>query len=231
MLEAIFSTDLTWDIVLLRLILSFFLAGIIGYEREKSGQVAGLRTHILICVGAALLMILSIYVPQTYASGNGIADPGRIAAQVVSGIGFLGAGAILRYGLNIKGLTTAANIWVIAAIGLTVGAGLYIPAIFVTLIVLLTLTFVNLLEKKLFRKQFLKIINIESENGLLFEEVKSIVKKFGKIQNVKISKENEITSMRIILDFKSNSIDRLFHELKEKKISKISIHEGNWEDN
>jgi len=225
MFEILLSRALTWEVILLRLCLAFFLAAIIGYERQHSGQVAGLRTHILICVGAALLMILSIYVPMTYVFGNGAADPGRIAAQVVSGIGFLGAGAILRYGLNVRGITTAANIWVIAAIGLTVGAGLYLPAIFGTFIVLLTLTVVNILEKKLFPKQFLKIIQIESENGLLFKDVELVVKKFGKIKNVNFSRGEEKTSIRIILELRKGSIDSLLHELKNKNISKISISE------
>lgn len=106
--------------IFIRLGMSLMLALILGIEREYKQQPAGIRTHILICVGSCLLMILSIIVPELYHSTNN--DPARIAAQVVSGIGFLGAGAIMRNGLTTKGLTTAANIWVTAAIGLTVGA-------------------------------------------------------------------------------------------------------------
>ena len=112
-------------IITLRLIISLILGGLIGLERESRRQQAGLRTHILICVGSTLLMLLSIYIPQTFSKfSNG--DPGRIAAQVITGIGFLGGGAIFKLGSNVRGLTTAASIWAVAAVGLTVGAGLYI---------------------------------------------------------------------------------------------------------
>ena len=109
---------------LLRLCLSLIAGGLIGFERESRRQPAGLRTHILISVGSTLLMLLSIYIPQHYFDMKS-GDPGRIAAQVVSGIGFLGAGAIIKLGNNVKGLTTAASIWVVAGIGLALGAGLY----------------------------------------------------------------------------------------------------------
>ena len=89
-------------------------------------QTAGLRTHILICLGACLLTLLSIWMPQTL--GHGLGDPTRIAAQIVSGIGFLGAGAIMKIGNNTKGLTTAASIWGVAALGMAIGAGMWIPA-------------------------------------------------------------------------------------------------------
>lgn len=116
--------------VILRIALAMVLALALGIEREFKQQPAGIRTHILISVGSCLLMLLSIIVPHIYHSTNN--DPARIAAQIVSGIGFLGAGAIMRNGLTTKGLTTAANVWVTAAIGMTVGAGLYFIAIIST---------------------------------------------------------------------------------------------------
>ena len=106
-------------IMVLRLLLAAALGAIIGYQRERAGKPAGLRTHTLICIGSALFTIASIY-------GFGGADPARIAAGVVTGIGFLGAGAIIRTREHIVGLTTAASIWAVAAIGLTAGAGLYL---------------------------------------------------------------------------------------------------------
>jgi len=108
--------------MILRLVLGFLAGGLIGLERSSRRQVAGLRTHILIATGATLLMLLSIYIPQQF-NPQGNNDPGRIAAQVVSGIGFLGAGAIIRLGNSIRGLTTAASLWFVAAVGLAVGAG------------------------------------------------------------------------------------------------------------
>ena len=107
-----------------KLLLSLALGCCVGSERKRKGQSAGMRTFALICMGATLAMILSIYVPQAYFGlKNG--DPGRIAAQVISGIGFLGAGAIIQSKGSVRGLTTAAGIWMVATIGLAVGVGMY----------------------------------------------------------------------------------------------------------
>jgi putative Mg2+ transporter-C (MgtC) family protein len=111
--------------VLLRLAIAVALCGAIGLERESRDQVAGLRTHILVGVGAALFTLVSAYGFSEFGTAR---DPTRIAAQIVSGIGFLGAGAILRQGFNVRGLTTAATLWVVAAIGMACGAGYYFGA-------------------------------------------------------------------------------------------------------
>ena len=139
-------TPITEIDIVIRLCLAFAAGGIVGFERSSRRQVAGLRTHILISVGAALLMILSMWLPQQIGSG----DPGRIAAQVVSGMGFLGAGAIIRLGRNIRGLTTAASLWLIAAIGMTIGAGLFIAAGTAAVLALIALFVLNKVEKKIF---------------------------------------------------------------------------------
>lgn len=150
--------------ILFRLLFSFIVGLIVGIEREQHKQPAGLRTHILICIGSTLIMLLSIYVPQTFRDfQNG--DPGRIAAQVVSGIGFLGAGAIMKFGVNVKGLTTAASIWVIAALGLAIGAGMYMGAILGTAILMIALVFLDILEKWLFPGKFIKRLNIYTKNS------------------------------------------------------------------
>jgi Uncharacterized membrane protein len=122
--------------IAIRLLVSCFLGGIVGYQRERQGRPAGFRTHILVCSGSALIMAVSIFAFVDY---TGTRDPGRIAAQVVSGIGFLGAGAIMREGLSIKGLTTAAGLWGVSGIGLAVGSGLYIPAILATILTVIVL--------------------------------------------------------------------------------------------
>ena len=119
--------------MILRLLLAAALGAIIGYQRERAGKTAGLRTNVLICVGAALFTVAS------YGFGNA-ADPSRIAAGVVAGIGFLGAGAIIRTGEGfLAGLTTAATIWAVAGIGLAAGAGLYLISAVTTVIVLIVL--------------------------------------------------------------------------------------------
>lgn len=119
--------------MILRLLLAAALGAIIGYQRERAGKLAGLRTHVLICVGAALFTVTSIY-------GFGTDDTARVAAGVVAGIGFLGAGAIIRGGEGIvAGLTTAATIWAVAGIGLAAGAGLYLVSAVTTVIILIVL--------------------------------------------------------------------------------------------
>ncbi len=126
--------------IAVRLVLALLLGGLVGIERESHGRPAGFRTHILVSMGSALVMIVSAY------AFPGSSDPGRIAAQVVSGIGFLGAGTIMREGATIRGLTTAASLWTVAGIGLTVGAGFYFSAILGTILVVLTLLVLNQLE-------------------------------------------------------------------------------------
>ena len=130
----------------LRLIFALLVGGLIGIEREIKDKPAGMRTNMLMCMGSCLLMILSIEV----ANGTGgQADPGRIAAQVVTGIGFLGAGTIIHSRLTVTGLTTAATLWFVAAIGLVIGAGHYLLSTIAALLILLTLTTLGKFEKKL----------------------------------------------------------------------------------
>ena len=147
--------DLSWGAVLLRLVLAGALGGAIGAERELREHDAGLRTHMLVAVGAALFTIVSAYAWRdfTFSSRNGISyDPTRIAAQVVTGIGFLGAGAIIRQGLSVRGLTTAASLWVVAAIGMAAGAGYYSGAVLTTVVVLLSLWPLRILARRLFER-------------------------------------------------------------------------------
>lgn len=212
--EVINSTKITVESATLKLLLSLIAGGLIGLNRERHNQAAGFRTHILICVGSTLLMIISIYIPQAYFDfKNG--DPGRIAAQVVSGIGFLGAGAIIRLGTNIRGLTTAASIWLISAIGLCIGAGLYLIALATVIIVLFTLVFLERIESKWFQQSHYKTIEIgfnsnnlpESELKELFKLYKIIIRDFNiSVQNnahlfceikmnVKIPKDIEISGL------------------------------------
>ena len=128
--------SLSWPEVLLRLALAAALGGAIGFERELREREAGLRTHTLVSVGSALFTIAGAY---GFRDFHGSFDPTRVAAQIVTGIGFLGAGAIIRQGLSVRGLTTAATLWLVAAIGMSAGAGYYVAAIIATLGALLTL--------------------------------------------------------------------------------------------
>lgn len=129
----------------LRLVLAFLLGGVIGFERQHRKKTAGLKTHVLVSLGACLVTILSI---NMYADVQGLtnADPARLAAQVVSGIGFLGAGAIIKEGPTIRGLTTAASLWVVASVGLAAGAGALTGAIATTVLVVLALELLPKIE-------------------------------------------------------------------------------------
>ncbi|MBN2261472.1 MAG: MgtC/SapB family protein [Prolixibacteraceae bacterium] len=157
-------SEINTQTALIRLLGAFIAGAIIGLEREAQRQPAGLKTHILIAVGSNLIMLLSIFMAQKYTTfGN--TDPSRIAAQVVSGIGFIGAGAILRMGINVRGLTTAASIWAIAAIGLTIGAGMYIVAAIAVLIILFVLIIVEQLERRFFTPLSLKMLTVKTSKS------------------------------------------------------------------
>jgi putative Mg2+ transporter-C (MgtC) family protein len=134
--------------IILRLLVAGVLGGLVGYERERNNQNAGLRTHIILVVGAALAMTLSINLAMQFRPLVPNGDPARLAAQVISGIGFLGVGAIIRYGANIKGLTTATSMWSMAVVGLAVGAGYMVAATFTTVLLLVTLAVINEVEKR-----------------------------------------------------------------------------------
>src|SRR3954467_8907137 len=129
------AISLSWPHIILRLGVAAVLGGAIGAERELRERAAGLRTHAVVCVGSALFTLVSAYGFAEFR----VVDPTRIAAQIVSGIGFLGAGAIIRQGLSVRGLTTAATLWLVAAIGMASGAGYYDAAIIATLGAIITL--------------------------------------------------------------------------------------------
>nr|WP_323742082.1 MgtC/SapB family protein [Salinibacillus xinjiangensis] len=137
-----------FDLMTFRIILAAALCGIIGFERELKNHSAGFRTHILVGVGACLMMLLSLYGFDQYLDKYDSIrfDPARIPSYVISGIGFLGAGTIMVHGMTIRGLTTAASIWTVAGLGLVIGAGMYGPAVLTTMVVLLSLIFLNHIE-------------------------------------------------------------------------------------
>ena len=161
--EQILSTEITTFGAIFKLLLSLCLGALIGTERRHKGQAAGMRTFALIAMGATLAMIISIYIPQEYMGlKNG--DPGRIAAQVISGIGFLGAGAIIQMKGSVRGLTTAAGIWMTACLGLAIGAGMYIISIFSCLFIIGVLKLFEYFEKKFLKGAEMKIIRIKVNN-------------------------------------------------------------------
>ena len=176
--ELLTSTEITWQVALVRILASFFIGTLVGIERETHDQPAGLRTHILISIGATVVMLISIFIPQTFPNfQNG--DPGRIAAQVVSGIGFLGAGAMLKFGADVKGLTTAASIWAIASLWLAVGAGMFAMGFIGVVVILFALTVMNLFEKRVFKERTIRKVELV------------VKKKDSDIQSLKVVLKNQ----------------------------------------
>lgn len=134
--------------VVMRLLISVILGGIIGLERELRHRGAGFRTHILVSIGSALIMLTSLYVFDIYKDIANI-DPSRIASSVITGIGFLCAGTILRYGASVRGLTTAASLWIVSAIGLATGCGFYSAAAITAILSFIVLFMLRTVDKKL----------------------------------------------------------------------------------
>ena len=150
----------------IRLLIALAVGGAIGLEREFKGKPAGMRTNILICMGSCLIMIISIEVARTAVR---VGDPGRIAAQVITGIGFLGAGTIIRSRFHVSGLTTAATIWVLSALGLAIGAGHIILAIAGAVLITVTLTFIGFAETAINKRRYTHTLQLllDSKVGIV----------------------------------------------------------------
>lgn len=214
---------------MLRILLAVVLGSIIGLEREYTQHSAGLRTHILVCVGATIFTLVSISNMHSEANdifGLGVAhvshhlpfnisyDPTRIAAQIVSGIGFVGGGAVMRYGATVRGLTTAATLWLMASIGMMIGAGFYILSIFATVVCFLVLFLLGKLNKAMAYKH-LKTYNrlrlLISVNAIHTAEIQTWTEKmFGRdILEVKqtTNQENDITNLTYVMDIQSHKVD------------------------
>lgn len=179
--------------IVLRLLAAAVLGGLVGLERERHNQPAGLRTHIILSIGSALAMCVSIDLAMQFQPYVPNGDPARLAAQVISGIGFLGAGAIFKYGTSVKGLTTATSLWTVAIIGLAVGAGHYFPAIVATALLLLALSALDLLEKKYLVSTTTRTISMRvQDKPLMVDELEQVFHDLGiDIKSVSISKDVE----------------------------------------
>lgn len=153
----------TYEIIF-KLTLACILGGIIGLERESLNRPAGFRTYTLVCVGSALAMVISLDMYYQYHH-TVTADPGRIAAQVVSGIGFLGAGTIMKEGSTVRGLTTAAGLWGVACVGLAVGAGMYIPAVVTSMLILFVLVYFVKFEEQITGSRLYKGLVVVVDDG------------------------------------------------------------------
>lgn len=220
-----------WEVIF-RLTLSAFAGGLVGMEREANNRPAGLRTHILVAVGACLIMMVSMF------GFGGEGDPARLAAQVVSGIGFLGAGTIMTKGNNVRGLTTAASLWVCGGIGLAIGNGYYIGGLATVSIVLFTLVSLGFVEKRLFKKKFrILVIHCEERPGRIGEIGQVCGKHHISIKDIKMFSEaldheyepGKVTFMDVYIAIK---LPRTFDsENFFRDISKVpGVIHASWED-
>lgn len=206
--------------ITLKLLLAAILGGLIGFEREAHGRGAGFRTHIMVSMGSALFMIISTSIfdkyRAIYGDTMGRIDPGRIAAQVVTGIGFLGAGTIIRFRGALKGLTTAACLWVVCGIGMAVGLGIFGSAFMTTAIGLITLFFMGKLEKVFVRDTYwMAYITSQDQKGIVGRLEDVFHKHEVQIQHISLEKNNDSQELLIELNLKARikKINRKMNQL------------------
>ncbi len=191
---------ISWNEILLRLSLAALFGGVVGIERERKNWTAGLRTHMMVCVGSTLVMMVSAYGFGEVLGKNIVLDPSRMAAQVISGIGFIGAGTILFLRQEvIRGLTTAAGLWTVAGIGLATGGGMYFAAGATTIIVVIILFFLKPLEKKLFQRYKYQFLKVQGEdNNQLLPLINSVFEQQNiAISNVSVEKKEQESSVLV----------------------------------
>jgi putative Mg2+ transporter-C (MgtC) family protein len=209
---------LGWDDNLARLTLAAVLGGAIGFERELRDREAGLRTHLLVCLGSALFTIVSAYGFRDFlTSGDQVirADPTRIAAQIVTGIGFLGAGAIIRQGLSVRGLTTAATLWVSAAIGIAAGAGYYSGAVLGTVVTLIALWPLRVAAYQVFERlrPEERSLVVELRQGTRMSELLDVLEReHARVEHLQLEEEPDRRVVTLTLDTPS---EKLLGELSD----------------
>lgn len=169
--------------ILVKLVLAALAGGVVGLEREKHGRPAGLRTHILVSLGACLMMIVSEAFQLKYAAfdvnSSVRLDPGRTAAQIITGIGFLGAGVIIKEGITVRGLTTAASLWLVAGLGMAFGMGLFVPGFMATALALMSLIFLKMLEPIIKKDRYLDFAVTASDRPGLQDDLERIFSERG----------------------------------------------------
>ena len=196
-----------------KLIVAVLAGAAIGLERERAGKPAGLRTNILICLGSALLMDLSMHV-GILVGGPRIGDPGHIAAQIVTGIGFLGAGAIIRQGLSVRGLTTAATLWLVAAIGMATGAGYWEGAIVTTVGAIVILGPLRRIISR-FRRDLNRLLVQVPAGGSPVPIIEAIERQGGDVVALDVSQEGDRRSIAVDIEARTESAPSLVAAVAE----------------
>ena len=234
--------ELTIRDIIIRLFLSLIIGGIIGYEREVQNRAAGFRTHILVCLGATIISLLQIEIGNNAINmiklNKDLAqvinvDYGRLGAQVITGVGFIGAGAIIHTKGNIRGLTTAATLWIVACLGLAIGMGGYYISIFSTIIIFITLVFLKIIEDKFISKNMFSGFEVKYINE---GDIVKIIEHFLERKKIKIKRieyyynegnNREIYAKYIIIKPRNIDIDRVLEALNKKEnivmIKKVDV--------
>jgi putative Mg2+ transporter-C (MgtC) family protein len=204
--------DLVWWEILVRLAAAAALGGVIGIERELREREAGFRTHMLVSVGAALFTLVSAYAwtDFTFSQANGVTfDPTRIAAQIVTGIGFIGAGAIIRQGLSVRGLTTAATLWMVAAIGMACGAGFYWAAVLATVIALIGLGPLRFVSRRMLDRPHRRELEVDLPAGVSAAPVLAALEQLGvEITSFSIAAQGEGRRLSCAVELPTEDADR-----------------------
>jgi len=212
MLLAVDIPSAGWDGSLARLAVAAVLGGAIGLERELDEKAAGLRTHMLVSLGAALFTMVGAYGFHGFlVSGDAVvrADPGRIAAQVVTGIGFLGAGVIFRQGFTVRGLTTAASLWVVAAIGMAAGAGYWAGAVLATAVGLVSLRPLEWLKNRALPTRAAAQLWVELAEGVSAAPVLEVLERSGDLLALRRDGQRLEVDMRMDLDRRTHALDEV----------------------
>lgn len=197
--------------ILLRILVAAGLGMAVGFERERQHQAAGLRTHTILVIGATLAMTLSINLSMQFRNLAPNGDPARLAAQVLSGIGFLGAGAILRFGPTVKGLTTATSLWTMAVVGLAVGLGYFLTAVATTALLLLILLVLNYLEDRLISPYVVTTLTVIADDrpGMAYEIRKMIRFASHEVDSFRLAKRVRVSKVRVLAVVKIKDGDPL----------------------
>lgn len=186
--------------IFVKLLLAALAGGVVGLEREKHGRPAGLRTHLLVALGACLMMVISEAFQLKYGgfdTNSAIRlDPGRTAAQIITGIGFIGAGVIIKEGITVRGLTTAASLWLVAGLGMAFGMGLFLPGVMATILALMSLIFLKMLEPIINKDRYLDIAITASNRPGLQDNLEQLF----------VERRLRITDIRSHVDLQHNEI-------------------------
>jgi len=217
---------------LVRLLFAAVLGAMIGFERDKHGRAAGLRTHLLVSMGSAAFMVISVHVSKLSQGPGYFADPGRIAAQIVTGIGFLGAGVILKAGHSVRGLTTAACLWTAAGIGMAAGGGYYVLAVTITAVALLALVALKAFER-IYAKDSYRVLTVIMGSEAMPSDIIDLIKRpHLTILNADIKRnfETGTTEIRLSIRLYHKGItDKLSHGIiSSLEMAHLGVREVRW---